>query len=51
MENFQSIEIRRVANGFVVDVTVDDERSEYVFDTPRKAIKFVREYVDAKSPE
>lgn len=48
---FESIEIRRVANGFVVDVTVDGEMQEYVFDTPRKAIKFVREFVDAKSTD
>ena len=46
---FDSIEIRKVANGFIVILIVDDEPSEYVFDTSRKAIKFIKEYVDAKN--
>jgi len=45
---FESIEIRKVTNGFVVVLTTEDETTEYVFDTSRKAIKFIREYVDAK---
>jgi gamma-glutamyl-gamma-aminobutyrate hydrolase PuuD len=35
---FESIEIRRVANGFVVTVQLEDETVEYVFDTARKAM-------------
>lgn len=45
---FDSIEIRKVANGFIVILNTEDETKEYVFDTSRKAIKFIREYVDAK---
>jgi hypothetical protein len=46
--NFESIEIRKVANGFVVILTTEDDTSEFVFDTSRKAMKFIKEYVDAK---
>lgn len=49
--NFESIEIRKVTNGFVVILTTEDDTSEYVFDTSRKAMKFIREYVDAKIKE
>lgn len=45
---FDSIEIRKVANGFIVILNTEDETREYVFDTSRKAIKFIREYVDTK---
>jgi hypothetical protein len=45
---FESIEIRKVSNGFVVSLTTEDETKEFVFDTPRKAIKFVKEYIDSK---
>jgi hypothetical protein len=46
---FDSIEIRKVANGFIVILNTEDDTREYVFDTSRKAIKFIREYVDAKA--
>ena len=45
---FDSIEIRKAANGFIVILNTEEDASEYVFDTPRKAIKFIKEYVDAK---
>ena len=45
---FDSIEIRKVTNGFVVILNQEDETKEYVFDTSRKAIRFIKEYVDAK---
>jgi hypothetical protein len=45
---FESIEIRKVTNGFVVILTQEDETKEYVFDTSRKAIRFIKEYVEAK---
>ena len=46
---FDSIEIRKVTNGCVVILnTPDDETKEYVFDTSRKAIRFIKEYVEAK---
>jgi len=46
---FDSIEIRKVANGFVVVLNTEEDNLEYVFDSPRKAIKFIKEYVDAKA--
>ena len=46
---FESIEIRRVANGFVIAVETEDGNTEYVFDTSRKAMKFIKEYVEAKT--
>jgi hypothetical protein len=49
---FDSIEIRKASNGFIVILTPpDEEPTEYVFDTSRKAIKFVRSYVEAKNAQ
>jgi hypothetical protein len=45
---FESIEIRKVANGFIVILNTEDDTNEYIFDTSRKAIRFIREYVEAK---
>lgn len=46
---FDSIEIRKANNGFIVILTpTDDEPIEYVFDTSRKAMKFIRSYIEAK---
>jgi hypothetical protein len=46
---FDSIEIRKVANGFIVILNTEDDAHEYVFDTSRKAIRFIKEYVEAKN--
>lgn len=48
---FESIEIRKVTNGYIVILNTEEEAKEYVFDTSRKAIKFIREYVEAKVSE
>lgn len=45
---FDSIEIRKATNGFIVILNTEEDAKEYVFDTPRKAIKFIKDYVDAK---
>ena len=45
---FDSIEIRKVTNGFVVILNQEDLTSEYVFDSSRKAIRFIKEYVETK---
>ena len=46
---FDSIEIRKVTNGFVVILnTPDEETKEYVFDSSRKAIRFIKDYVETK---
>jgi hypothetical protein len=46
---FDSIEIRKVKNGVIVTLrNVDDDDAEYVYDTDRKAIKFIKELLDRK---
>ena len=45
---FESIEIRKVKNGFVVIVNETDDTSEYVFDSYRRVLKFIKEYLDTK---
>lgn len=49
---FESIEIRKVKNGVIVTLRSDEEEDqEYVYDTDRKAIKFVKDLLDVKSKE
>jgi hypothetical protein len=48
---FESIEIRRVANGFVVTVNMEDETVEYVFDTARKAMSHIKQFIAPKAGE
>ena len=44
---FESIEIRKAANGFILVVTTDDEAKEYVYDTSRKAMRVIKQYLEA----
>ena len=47
---FESIEIRKVKNGVIVTLrTESDEDEEYVYDTDRKAIKFVKDMLESKN--
>jgi hypothetical protein len=49
---FESIEIRKVRNGVIVTLrSEEDEDQEYVYDTDRKAIKFVRDLLETKNKE
>jgi hypothetical protein len=43
----ESIEIRKVTNGYIVVVNDQDESREYIFDTHRRVVKFVKECFDA----
>lgn len=45
---FERIEIRKVANGFVVTMVTEDSETEFVFDTSRKALSFIRAQVEGK---
>jgi len=45
---FESIEIRKVKNGVIVTLRTDDEDSEYVYDTDRKALKFVKDMLESR---
>ena len=49
MDNFESIELRKVKNGVIVALRTDEEDAEYIFDTNRKALKFVRDMLEAKA--
>lgn len=45
---FESIDIRKVANGYVVSITTEDgDTREYVYDTTRKVMRFLKQYMDA----
>jgi hypothetical protein len=46
--NYESIEVRKVKNGVIVGLRTQDEDLEYVFDTTRKALRFVREVLEGK---
>jgi hypothetical protein len=46
---FESIEIRRVSNGFIVSLRLEDDEQEYVFDSSRRAMKFIKDYMEAKT--
>ena len=48
---FESIEIRKVKNGVIVTLRNEDEDQEYVYDTDRKAVKFVKDLLDVKTKE
>jgi hypothetical protein len=43
---FESIEIRKAENGFILIVNMPDESKEYVYDTSRKAIRVIKEYLE-----
>jgi hypothetical protein len=45
---YESIEVRKVKNGVVVALRTIEEDSEFVFDTNRKALKFVKDMLEGK---
>jgi hypothetical protein len=48
---FESIEIRRATNGFILVITTEDETKEYVYDTSRKTLKVLKDYLETKSAQ
>jgi hypothetical protein len=49
---FESIEIRKVCNGVIVTLRQDDdEDQEYVYDSDRKAIRFVKDLLETKTKD
>jgi hypothetical protein len=48
---FESIEIRTVKNGVIVTLRSEEEDSEYVYDTDRKALKFIKDLLETKAKE
>jgi len=45
---YESIEVRKVKNGVIVALRTENEDCEYVFDTNRKALKFVKDLLEGK---
>lgn len=45
---FESLEIRRAANGFILVVNTEDEAKEFVYDTERKLMRVVKQYLGEK---
>jgi hypothetical protein len=43
---FESIEIRKVANGVIVTLRNEDGDTEYVYDSERKALKFIKQLLE-----
>lgn len=47
---FDNIEVRKAANGFILSVTDNDGNTrEYVYDTSRKLMRVLKQYLDVKS--
>ena len=42
---FESLEIRKAANGFILVVTTEEDSKEYVYDTERKLMRAVKGYL------
>lgn len=42
---FESLEIRRAANGFILVVNTEEEAKEFVYDTERKLVRVVKQYL------
>jgi hypothetical protein len=48
IENFETLEIRRVQNGFILVVNTEDDTREFVYDTERKLMRSVKQYLGEK---
>jgi len=44
---FERMEIRKVANGFLLTVESEEGEKDYVFDTQRKLFKFIKDMMEA----
>lgn len=42
---FESLEIRKAANGFILVLHTEDETKEYVYDTERKLLREIKKYL------
>ena len=40
-----NLEIRRAANGFILVVTTEEDAKEFVYDTERKLVRVVKQYL------
>jgi hypothetical protein len=46
---FESLEIRKAANGFILVVTTEEETREYVYDTERKLMRVIKQHLGAST--
>lgn len=52
MMTFNSLELRRVENGFIVTVNMEgDESTEYVFPNLKKTVTFIKSVADTEEAE
>lgn len=42
---FESLEIRRAANGFILVVNTEEDSREFVYDTERKLLRVIKQYL------
>lgn len=47
----ENIEIRKVANGFILVITTEDDTKEFVYDTQRKLLGAVKKVLGDKAEE
>lgn len=47
--DFEAIELRKVKNGVIVLLRTEDTDAEYIFDTNRKALKFIKDLLEGKA--
>lgn len=45
---FESLEIRKVQNGFILVVNTEDDAKEFVYDTERKLMRVVKQHLGEK---
>ncbi len=45
---FESMEIRKVKNGFILLVRTEVDEFEYVYDSSRKALKVMKEFLEGE---
>lgn len=45
---FESIEIRKAANGFILVLHTEDDTKEYVYDTERKLMRVIKQHLGEK---
>ncbi len=48
---FESLEIRKAANGFILVLHTEEDTKEFVYDTERKLLREIKKYLGEKSAE
>lgn len=48
---FESIEIRKATNGFILAINTGEDVKEYVYDSSRKAVRVIKDYLETNKQE